>query len=275
MATKSKFNAPKEKSIEKIIISPKNQKGTAVLYGSYTFRDGRMLTLINNGRAVTSAPLQPGQVQFNIRMEAGRSFELVYDKNDPVQSEVANFFMNHPFCEVDGGENPNFQRDLFLVQFHYQIINEDFSDLMSRLDIANKVVAMTEQERIDLCFAMGGDPRNTSAKELILELIGDTLEGLATNNIKSFNRYYETNVTDRNIITNARKSLTYGLITNKAGAYEVNGRVVGSSMQDIYNLFASDSELYENYIVNKITQLEAKEVKISDVNSEDIPASLK
>lgn len=275
MANKSSFTKAKEKSIEKIVISSKSSKGTSVLYGQYVDRDGTVLTLINNGRSIVSGQLSPGQTQFNIRLDAGRKFELVYDKNDPVENKIAEFFLNHPFCEVEGGFNKNFQRDLFLVQFHYQLISDDYDDLMKRLDVANKIMSMSQTERVDACFALGGDPRNTSAKELVLELIGDTLEGLATNNPNAFLKYYSSNVTDRNIIINARKALSYGLITNKAGVYDVNGRSIGSSLQDIYNLFASDSELYDNYIVTQIKKLDDSQPVISDISENDIPESLK
>lgn len=249
------------KDNHKIILRTTFLKGSATLQGEYKDRDGKMYYLTDGGRKVKSA-ITAADLIYNPRVEAGHDLKINCDES------VRKFYMNHPSIMSKGYVNPNAAgAPRFEVVETEEVTRQDYDKILHGIEIANKVIALSPQEKQEAAFALGIDPRGMGDRELLINLVGLNLNGLAILNSGIFNDYYSVSNPKRLALVFAHKAVKYGLVQLESGQYTVGGRVLGASVQDIASLSTADPEFFESYIVANVTSKDGNTTVEDDSDS--------
>lgn len=261
--------------IIKAQIIPLSTKGTVTIVGSYRDRDTDKEYFLNHsGKKVLTSIDETDRV-FQHTFQDGYPLTITLDSDDFAQKAVIDFWKKHPLVLTDGFSNRNFISE----QFHFVIKEEkvaiDYESLISKLEIVSIVSSMNLLERFNLCFALGGDPRDKSEKELYLELIGMTLGGIAVAKREDVRNFISIKQNEKEATIYANKAVSYGVILKEGSVYKVGGRNLGASIDSVYAMLLSDNDLFENYIKPEVDKKEKEQIVVQNLDQElEIPEEI-
>lgn len=242
--------------IRKLLIEAVVPKGSTTLVGQYYDRQARTnVYLVENGKKVLSEQEYNGEMVYNIVIEDGITYSHEYD--DTMQEELltVEFFKNHPLCRVVGSKNPNLVNALFTVKIHHEVVEKDITYLINNLKSSLEVLKLSFREKYDLCFALGLDPREKTHKDLILMLVGPTLNGKAITDSEVLNFYMTGVESERKARVYANKAILSGIINKEGTFYKVGGRTLGATEKDVVDMCISDKEFFLSYVVPEVDRL--------------------
>jgi hypothetical protein len=256
-------------------IIPMTIRGNVSIVGSYRDKDtDREYFLNSSGKKVTTS-LEEGDKIFQHAFLNGAPLTIIIDTDDFSQKAVIDFWKKHPLVKTDGFRNKNFIAEQFKFLIREEQVSIDYDALVSKLEVISIVSGMTTFERFNLCFALGGDPREMNEKEVFLYLIGLTLTGIAIAKKEEVKNFITIKHLEREATIYANKAVSYGVISKEGSVYKVGGRNLGSSIDSVYAMILSDSDLYENYIKPEVDKREKEEIVVANLENElDIPEEI-
>ena len=273
--------------MSKITLIPASRKGGYLFTGSYLDKKTNTTRFLvqkadNTFDVVTNVGSDQRVFKHNFVNGSAYSFDV--DTGLADGKEVVLFFKNHPFVFCPGHENHNAQSPLLELVIADEKINNEFSDLMERLEIVHEVLNMDFDQKEDLCWALQIDPSNMSEKEMIVQLLGANLSGAAIQNRGAAIAYRKMREQERIATIYANKAIKHGIANNEHNVFTIAGQNCGPNVQTMTAVFLSNDDLYRNYVVpeidriekelkrkNKTTLLDAKE--ISPTAREILPAT--
>lgn len=231
-----------------VLIYPKKAKGNVTIVGSY--RDTKIdrdVYLISGGKKVATYLEEKDRV-FNHTFEAGLPFGFTYETEDPKEVAVLDFWKNHPLIETEGHDNYNLIREEFELVEKSEQIRVEYEELVGKIKVLSKINNMTLKGMYDLCFALGGDPRDMEPREIYLYLVGSELDGIALVDYEETEEFLSIRKNERDAEVYANKAIAYGIVKKEGSVYKIGGRNVGMDVDGVVSMILSDKELFENYI---------------------------
>lgn len=256
-------------------IIPMTTRGNVSIVGSYRDKETDREYFLNaSGKKVTTS-LEEGEKVFQHTFLGGAPLTITIDNEDFSQRAVIDFWKKHPLVKTEGFRNKNFISEQFQFVIREEQVLIDYQALLGKLEVISIVSAMDNVERFNLCFALGGDPREMNEKEIFLYLIGLTLTGLAIAKRDEVKNFVAIKANEREATIYANKAVSYGVITKEGSVYKVGGRNLGSSIDSVYAMIMSDTDLFENYIKPEVDKREKEEIDISNLENElEIPKEI-
>jgi len=261
---------------KKYRLNPKRQNGNISIVGSYKDkRTDKEVFLISGGKKVVNSLDEKDKV-YSYVFESGLPLELSYDPDDFKDQAVIDFWKNHPLVETDGYDNPNFVMTEFTLEIKEEIIDYNYNLLMDEIRCIAEVIDMTEEQRRDLTFALGYDPREFSNKEVFLNLIGIDLDGYAIEDMDLVANYLKTKGAEKTATVYANKAIVYGIIRKEGSVYKISGRNAGTTIDSVISFLITDKDVFENYIKPEVDKLDSSpEIKAQEVDPLDLPDEIK
>lgn len=261
--------------IIKAQIIPLTVRGNVTLVGSYRDKETDKEFFLNHSGKKVLTSLDETDRVFQHTFQDGYPLTITLDVEDFAQKAVIDFWKKHPLIKTDGFSNKNFISE----QFHFIIKEEkvaiDYETIMSKLETVSIVSNMNLLERFNLCFALGGDPRDMSEKELYLSLIGLTLNGIAIAKREEVKNFISIKQNEKEATVYANKAVSYGVIKKEGSVYKVGGRNLGSSIDSVYAMLLSDNDLFENYVKPEVDKKEKEQLVIENLDKElEIPQEI-
>lgn len=256
-------------------IIPQRTRGSITIVGSYRDRKtDKEKFLLSNGKKVVTALDEKDRV-FQHTFESGYPLTFSFDESDFQDAAVIEFWKNHPLIKTDGFENPNFVAEQFLFEIKEEKVRVEHEALMSKLKAVHIMSVMTDKERRDLTFALGSDPRGMSPKEVYLNLIGLTLNGIGIAKRDSVFVYNQVRGAERIATIYANKAVQLGIVKQEGVIYKIGGRNLGTSVDAVISAILADNELFENYIKPEVDRVEKDELaQMETVGELEIPKEL-
>lgn len=242
--------------IRKLLIQASVPKGNATLVGNYYDKKTRKnLYLVDGGKRVCTDNDYEDEKIHNVLISDGQVHTHEYD--DAIKSELAvvDFYKNHPLCRTVGSTNPNMVNALFTIVIHHEVVEKDIFELDRNLDIAIETLKLSFEEKYELAFALGLDPRGMTHKDLVIALIGPNLLGKAVTEHESFDLYMRGVESDRKAKVYANKAILAGIIPFTDGYYRVAGRTLGATQRDVVDLCVTDKEFFYSFVVPEVDKL--------------------
>jgi hypothetical protein len=241
--------------IRKLIIDPIIPKGSFTLPGEYRDKATRkQLYLVNDGKSVITDYEFDDHSVYNVVITDGQPVTIEYDDNNNKELAVVDFFKNHPLCSTEGYSNPNFARGIFKVHLQHEKTDIEISKLEKNIEIALKVLSMSFDDKYELAFALGLDPRGMTHRELTISLVGANLLGIAYSSTKTFDIFYNGMESSKKAMVYAQKAIKLGIISYDNGYFSVGGRTVGSTEKDVVDLCLSDKDFFNGFIVTEVNK---------------------
>jgi hypothetical protein len=261
--------------IIKAQIIPLSTKGNVTIVGSYRDRDSDKEYFLNHsGKKVLTSIDETDRV-FQHTFQDGFPLTITLDVEDFAQKAVIDFWKKHPLVRTEGFNNRNFISEQFIFEIKEEKVSSDYEALMSKLEIVSIISNMNLLERFNLCFALGGNPRDMSEKELYLNLVGMTLGGIAIAKREEVRNFINIKQNEKEATIYANKAVSYGVITKEQSVYKVGGRNLGASIDSVYAMLLSDNDLFENYIKPEVDKREKEQIIISNLDKElEIPEEI-
>lgn len=231
-----------------VLIYPKKAKGNVTVVGSY--RDSKIdrdVYLVSGGKKVATYLEEKDRV-FNHTFEAGLPFRFTYETDDPKEVAVLDFWKNHPLIQTEGHDNYNLIREEFELVEKSEQVRVEYEELIAKITVLSKINNMTLKKMYDLCFALGGDPRDMEPKEIYLYLVGSELNGLALENYEYTNDFFSIRDHEKEAEVYANKAVAYEIVKMEGSVYKIGGRNAGTDIDGVVSMILSDKELFENYI---------------------------
>jgi hypothetical protein len=256
-------------------IIPQRTRGSITIVGSYRDRKtDKEKFLLSNGKKVVTALDEKDRV-FQHTFESGYPLTFSFDESDFQDAAVIEFWKNHPLIKTEGFENPNFVAEQFLFEIKEEKVRVEHEALMSKLKAVHIMSVMTDKERRDLTFALGSDPRGMSPKEVYLNLIGLTLNGIGIAKRDSVFVYNQVRGAERIATIYANKAVQLGIVKQEGVIYKIGGRNLGTSVDAVISAILADNELFENYIKPEVDRVEKDELaQMETVGELEIPKEL-
>jgi hypothetical protein len=253
-------------------IIPQRVRGTATLVGSYKDRKSdKELNLLSSGKKVVNMLAEKDRV-FQHTFEEGYPLTITLDEKDFQEKTVIDFWKNHPLVETEGYENPNLVSPQFTFEIKAERIRVEHEVLLDKLLTVSIMTGMDEQERRDLVFALGSDPRDMSSMEVFNYLIGLTLNGIGIAKRKEVKLFNQVKGIEKDASVYANKAIQYNIVNKEGSVYKISGRTLGTDVDSVISMIMSDSELYENYIKPEVDKYEKS---IAEPEKLDIPEEIK
>jgi hypothetical protein len=261
--------------IIKAQIIPLSTKGNVTIVGSYRDRDSDKEYFLNHsGKKVLTSIDETDRV-FQHTFQDGFPLTITLDVEDFAQKAVIDFWKKHPLVRTEGFNNRNFISEQFIFEIKEEKVSSDYEALMSKLETVSIISNMNLLERFNLCFALGGDPRDMSEKELYLNLVGMTLGGIAIAKRDEVRNFINIKQNEKEAAVYANKAVSYGVIAKEQSVYKVGGRNLGASIDSVYAMLLSDNDLFENYIKPEVDKREKEQIIISNLDKElEIPEEI-
>lgn len=238
---------------------PQRTRGNIIIVGSYRDRrTERELYLLSSGRKVVSV-LDENDRVFQHNFESGYPFELSLDLDDFQDKAVVDFWKNHPLVNTEGYTNPNLVSEQFVFEIKEEKIRVEYETLISKLTCVSQVTAMNDQERKNLAFALGSDPRGMNSQEVYLSLIGLTLNGIAIAKRGMVSNFLSVRSAERIATVYANKAIHYKIIRQEGSVYKIGGRNCGTTIDSVISMVMSDNDLFENYIKPEVDKIDKDE----------------
>jgi hypothetical protein len=231
-------------------------RGSLYLQGSYVDSDNTTRTLIDKGRRVVTGMLQPEQIPQGYRIDANSHKEIEISDSESGKA-VLNWLKNHPMVFTPGYKNPNITvKPMFELFIQSERIATDFRNIQEKLIVVDIVRKMSIEEMQDLCFALGGDPRNTSNEGVYIDLIGTSLNGRAVSKPIETLNFLKLKRSESVAMVYAQKAIRYGLAVKDTGVYKINNRTLGANAEQLASAFRADADLFDGYIKPEIDKLD-------------------
>ena len=251
---------------------PQRVRGTATLVGSYKDRKtDKELNLLSNGKKVVNLLAEKDRV-FQHTFEEGYPLTITLDETDFQEKTVIEFWKNHPLVETDGYNNPNFVSPQFVFEIKSERIRVEHEVLLDKLLTVSVITSMDEQERRDLVFALGSDPREMNSMEVFNHLIGLTLNGIGIAKRKEVKLFSRVKGIEKDASVYANKAVQYNIVKKEGSVYKISGRTLGTDIDSVVSMIMSDSELFENYIKPEVDKHESDMIQPEKL---DIPEEIK
>jgi len=251
--------------IRKLIIDPIIPKGSFTLPGEYRDKATRKnLYLVSDGKAVITDYEFDDHRVHNIVITDGQPVTVEYDEKNKKELAVVDFFKNHPLCSTEGHSNPNFARGIFRVHLSHEKTDIEIDKLERNIEIALKVLSMSFENKHELAFALGLDPRGLTHRELTVRLIGANLTGASYIDTKTFDIFYNGIESNKKAMVYAQKAIKAGIISYNNGYFSVGGRTIGAIEKDVVDLCLSDKEFFSGFIVPEVDRIADNSLIIGD-----------
>lgn len=259
---------------QKFKIVPRRQNGNISVVGSYKDkRNDKEVFLIGGGKKVVNTLEEKDRV-FSHVFENGMPLELTYDQDDFKDQMIIDFWKNHPLVETDGYENNNLVMAEFELEIKDEIIAYQYNFLIEEIECVAQVIAMTEQQRRDLTFALGYDPREMSDKEVFVNLIGIDLDGYAIEDMDLVHDYLTIRGKEKIATVYANKAVVYGTIKKEGSVYKIAGRNAGTDIDEVISFLLADNDVFENYVKPEVDKVD-KNGKTEKIDPLDLPDEIK
>ena len=261
---------------KKYRITPRRKNGNISIIGSYTDkRTDKEIFLISGGKKVVTALDEKDKV-FSYVFENGLHLELSYDPNDFKDQAVVDFWKNHPLIETEGYDNPNLVMTEFELEVKEEIIDYQYNLLIDEIKCVAEIIKMTEQQRRDLTFALGYDPREMTNKEVFISLIGIDLDGYAIDDMDLVMDYLSIKGIEKTATVYANKAIVYNIIRKEGSVYKIAGRNAGTTIDAVISFLIADSDVFENYIKPEVDKLDSNpDAKALSIDPLDLPEEIK
>jgi hypothetical protein len=241
--------------IRKLIIDPIIPKGSFTLPGEYRDKATRKhLYLVNDGKAVITDYEYDDHRVHNIVITDGQPVTIEYNDTNKKELMVVDFLKNHPLCSTEGHENQNFARGIFRVHLQHEKTDIEISKLEKNIETALKVLSISFEEKYEMAFALGIDPRGMTHRELTVTLVGANLTGAAYSNIKTFDHFYNGIESNKKAMVYAQKAIKLGIISFDNGYFSIGGRTIGATEKDVIDLCMSDKDFFSGFIVPEVNK---------------------
>lgn len=251
---------------------PQRVRGTATLVGSYKDRKtDKELNLLSNGKKVVNLLAEKDRV-FQHTFEEGYPLTITLDETDFQEKTVIEFWKNHPLVETDGYNNPNLVSPQFIFEIKSERIRVEHEALLDKLLTVSIITSMDEQERRNLVFALGSDPREMNSMEVFNHLIGLTLNGIGIAKRDEVKLFSKVKGIEKDASVYANKAVQYNIVKKEGSVYKISGRTLGTDIDSVVSMIMSDSELFENYIKPEVDKHESDMVEPEKL---DIPEEIK
>lgn len=251
-----------------VTIRCKQNNDTILPYSYFDRKEGKNLTMVNDGRVIQTDPNQepPEFRKAQYFNRGNREYSFWWDTNNPDDIGYIEriFLLNHPGIECatyDG--NPNVNAPRFVMIDHYTEDIAQFSHLSNLSAAFNMVLSMDKKTLADVLYYFGQKPQEMSKRQMILKLIepqyamldaggkaklagGGILHTIT--NEKEFAKEFieifgdQSEETRRKI--NIQKAVALKIVEAKGDAFYMGSENVGSSMEQVFSFFASNSERY-------------------------------
>lgn len=254
---------------------PQRTRGNITIVGSYRDRDtDRDVYLLSSGKKVVQV-LEDSDRVFQHSFEAGFPLTFSFDLENFQDQAVIDFWKNHPLVKTEGYVNKNIVAEQFYFEIKEETIRIEYDAIISKLECVSHISKMNDQERIDLTFALGGDPREMGPKEVFVKLIGLTLNGIGIAKRDVVKNFLTVRASERQATIYANKAIQYQIVKQEGSVYKVAGRNAGTSVDSVIALILSNSDLFENYIKPEVDKVDSKtEASALAVNPLELPEEI-
>jgi hypothetical protein len=251
---------------------PQRTRGNISIVGSYRDKKtDKEVFLLSSGKKVVSTIDEKERI-FQYTFEAGYPVSFNFDTDDFQDKTVIEFWKNHPLVKTDGYTNPNLVSEQFVFEIKEEKVRVEYDALLDKLHCVSIISSMDDNERKDLCFSLGSDPRNMSPKEVMLHLIGLTLNGIGIAKRDQVQLFDKIKGIEKEAMIYANKAVQYNIVGKEGSVYKIAGRTLGTDIDAVKSMIMSDSELFENYIKPEVDKLEESEPKEKEL---EIPDEIK
>jgi hypothetical protein len=244
----------------KALLIPQRTKGNVSIVGSYRDKktDKEMYLMMSGKKVVTT--LEETDRVYQYTFEEGFPLTLNLDNEDFQEKAVIQFWKNHPLVFTDGYINPNLIAQQFKFEIKEEKVQNEFNELVSRLECIGQVSSMNYAEQVNLAFALGSNPRDMSPMEVYLHLVGLTLNGIAIARKDYVKNYLSIRANERIATVYANKAIAYKLIEKDGPVYKIAGRNAGTTVDAVVATILADTDMFENYIKPEVDRMEKDEL---------------
>jgi hypothetical protein len=244
----------------KALLIPQRTKGNVSIVGSYRDKktDKEMYLMMSGKKVVTT--LEETDRVYQYTFEEGFPLTLNLDNEDFQEKSVIQFWKNHPLVFTDGYTNPNLIAQQFKFEIKEERIQNEFDELVERLECIGQVSNMNYAEQMNLAFALGSNPRDMSPMEVYLHLVGLTLNGIAIARKDYVKNYLSIRANERIATVYANKAIAYRLIEKDGPVYKIAGRNAGTTIDAVVATILADTDMFENYIKPEVDRMEKDEL---------------
>lgn len=244
----------------KALLIPQRTKGNVSIVGSYRDKktDKEMYLMMSGKKVVTT--LEETDRVYQYTFEEGFPLTLNLDNEDFQEKAVIQFWKNHPLVFTDGYTNPNLIAQQFKFEIKEEKVQNEFNELVSRLECIGQVSSMNYAEQVNLAFALGSNPRDMSPMEVYLHLVGLTLNGIAIARKDYVKNYLSIRANERIATVYANKAIAYKLIEKDGPVYKIAGRNAGTTVDAVVATILADTDMFENYIKPEVDRMEKDEL---------------
>jgi hypothetical protein len=230
------------------------------IVGSYRDKktDKEMYLMMSGKKVVTT--LEETDRVYQYTFEEGFPLTLNLDNEDFQEKSVIQFWKNHPLVFTDGYTNPNLIAQQFKFEIKEERIQNEFNELVERLECIGQVSNMNYAEQMNLAFALGSNPRDMSPMEVYLHLVGLTLNGIAIARKDYVKNYLSIRANERIATVYANKAIAYRLIEKDGPVYKIAGRNAGTTIDAVVATILADTDMFENYIKPEVDRMEKDEL---------------
>ncbi len=196
------------------------------------------------------------------------------------------FFGRHPMTLMNGKSHPGTRTAIFnVIDYTTMAIEKEISfDL--KLDIANRIKGMEHEERADVCYYMGKNPKGMREGQL-LSFLADPQTGLCTNaklekgqsisNMDRFiNAFMKKTDSDTEMHIVIEKGISMGIFDNhkngNLNSYYLGTSHVGNNVEEMISYFKKESKMYDDFVVGSVASKEdySKEKKESKLVADNV-----
>jgi hypothetical protein len=239
--------------IRKLYLDPTSPKGSFTLPGTYRDKTTRtQVYLVDEGRRVVTESEVDYYQEHNISVTNGQPFLFEYDDEKTSDLAVVDFIKNHPLCVTEGHKNPNFAVAIFKVRLQHEKVEIETGNLEKNLVIALKVLSMSFEDKYNLAFALGLNPKGMTHSELVVSLLGPNLTGAAVAQKETFDIFYNSFESNKKAMVYANTAVSLGIIKYENGYFVVGGRTIGTTNRDVIDLCLSDKEFFNGFVVPEV-----------------------
>lgn len=247
--------------IKRIKIEPLSKSSSVFLTGAYLDPNTREMIFLDSLKDLYHKSLPEGKRQFSFTIRPKQHYEFTINTDNKSDLAVLSFWEKHPQIKVSGKTNTNLTVPNFQLTDLYDAEAMKNASILSRFEIARKILMMDESELNSLIFALNGDPRFMTDKAVKQNyLIGDDfISGRAMVLSDRFALYVDSPEKDRRVHTYIFKAIRLGIIPTVDNMYTFGGKTLGAVPERVIDYFMSDQELFENVIVPEVDAKDTSE----------------
>lgn len=256
--------------IQKLIIRPIREKGETVLIGQYLHgHKNELWSVVGDGRKFVSGEPHEKDRVFRRNLTKDNPYVFVWDDTNSTENLIADFWKNHNQIKPVAGENVLLRGvPQFTLEIASQVIGSQHEEITKKIEIANRVLVVDFEEKRNLMFALGRDPREMTHQEMNIVLIGKNLDGLAIEYRREFEQFFNANSRDQQILAYVNKAIKLGVIRYVDNVYKNGGNILGVTIQEVFLYMKGDKETFEKFLIPEVD----KNLKYSNISKDDVDA---